>query len=156
MSSSSSTEKRPGQARLTVRADDDAMTRARDFVTAFAADEKIGDDDRARILIVIEEIVTNIVKYGYAPGVPPGLAELTLDHKDGRVEIEIADDGLAFDPFDQPGPDLDASVEDRPVGRLGIHIVKALTDEALYARVDNRNVVRLTRHLARPIPGARR
>ena len=133
---------------MTLRADGAAMGAIRDFIAAFAAANRFSDDDRARVLIVVEEHVTNIVKYGYPAGAQPGSIEINLALEGDQLTIGIADDGQEFDPFNQPGPDLDESLEDRPIGRLGLHIIKSLTDEARYDRVGNRNVVKLVRRVA--------
>lgn len=131
-----------------MRADDAAMAIIRDFITAFAKVNRFEDDDRARVLIVVEEHVTNIVKYGYPAGAERGSLEMNLSFEGDRLTIDVADDGQEFNPFNQPGPDLDESIEDRPIGRLGLHIIKSLTDEARYDRIGNRNVVRLVRRIA--------
>ena len=56
----------------------------------------------------------------------------------------LEDDGLEFDPFrSAPEPDLDASVEERRIGGLGVYFVKSLMDEATYERVDNLNRITL-------------
>jgi len=136
------------QRQVKLRADDAAMGIIRNFITAFAVANRFAEDDRARVLIVAEEHVTNIVKYGYPPGADRGSLEMKLSLEGERLIIDIADDGLAFDPFNQPDPDLDESLEDRPVGRLGLHLIKSLTDEARYDRIGERNVVRLVRRIA--------
>ena len=57
----------------------------------------------------------------------------------------MEDDGIAFDPFTSaPEPDLDASVEERRIGGLGVYFVKTLMDEAAYERRGDRNRITLT------------
>jgi anti-sigma regulatory factor (Ser/Thr protein kinase) len=136
------------QARLTVRADADAMRELEGFVAAFATERGIDDGDAARIGILLEELLTNLVKYGYPDGATPGLADIGLDLDGNRLTIEFADDGRAFNPLAQPAPDLDLPLEDRQEGGLGIHILRALTEEAHYTRRHDRNVVRLIRRVA--------
>lgn len=137
----------PIEARLGVRADREAMSAARQFITAFAARAGIGGEDRARILITVEELVTNLVKYGYAPEAEPGSVEITLRLEDDRLSVEIVDDGQAFDPFSQPDPQLDDPLDDRPIGRLGLHLVKSLMDRTEYHRAGERNAVRVARRV---------
>ncbi|HXQ53114.1 MAG TPA: ATP-binding protein [Stellaceae bacterium] len=124
------------------------MALVRAFAERFAAARAIAGDDLARILVVVEELVTNIVKYGYPPPAQPGTAEIALRLRDGEIGLEIVDDGQAFDPFSGPEPDLDAPLEERTAGGLGLHIVKSLMDRTRYRRVAGHNVVEVWRRVA--------
>ena len=115
------------------------------FVAAFVREQGIAADEAARILILLEELITNLIKYGYPDRAEPGQAEIVLAFNGSRLEIEFIDDGCAFDPFAAPPPDLDQPVEAREVGGLGIHILRSLTEEARYERRNDTNVIRLSR-----------
>jgi len=120
------------------------MSRVESFVCAFAAQHGLCSDDRSRALIVLEELITNLLKYGYDQRGARGLAELGLALEPGpRLVVELVDDGRAFDPLAPPAPDLDQPVEMRPVGGLGLHLVRALTEGGYYQRVKGRNLTRL-------------
>ena len=58
-----------------------------------------------------------------------------------RVTVTLTDDGTPFDPFSQPEPDTTLSVEERPIGGLGIHLVREMMDDVSYQRRDGHNVV---------------
>ena len=132
------------QACLTVAVDDAAMRRVEAFVSAFAAEHGLCADDRARTLIVLEELITNLRKYGYAEWPRPGVAEVILSLEPGpQLVIELIDQGQAFDPFAPQAPDLDRPLDARPVGGLGLHIVHALTEGRRYRRVGEHNVTEL-------------
>jgi serine/threonine-protein kinase RsbW len=137
------------QFRLTVRADSSAMRQVDDFVTAFVSEQAIAADEAARILILLEELLTNLMKYGYPDRAEPGQAEIVLELNGSRLEIEFIDDGCAFDPFAVAPPDLDEPLEARPVGGLGLHILRSLTDDSRYERRNETNVIRLSRTVAR-------
>jgi anti-sigma regulatory factor (Ser/Thr protein kinase) len=99
-----------------------------------------------QIKLVLEEMGTNIVKYGYDEG---GEQEfrITLMSESRALTMEIMDNGKPFDPFaDSPPPDLDSSVEERPIGGLGVYLVRKLMDEAHYRREDGMNKVTLIKH----------
>lgn len=136
------------QAHLTVRADAESLRRVEAFVTAFAAEHGIHGDDTSRVLIALEELLTNFQKYGHPGDAGPGVADIGLSLEGTRLTIEFIDDGAPFDPFAEAAPDLDSSVDERAVGGLGIHILRALTDEARYVRNEAGNVVRLVRYVA--------
>ena len=72
------------------------------FVAAFVREQGIAADDAARILILLEELLTNLLKYGYPDRAEPGWAEIALALNGSRLEIEFIDDGCAFDPSAGP------------------------------------------------------
>jgi serine/threonine-protein kinase RsbW len=133
------------QSRLIVRADSAAMRQVDGFVAAFVKEQGIAADDAARILILFEELLTNLVKYGYPDRAEPGRAEIALALDGSRLEIEFIDDGCAFDPLAVPLPNLDEPLEERPVGGLGLHLLRSLADGIRYERRNNKNVIHLSR-----------
>src|SRR5258708_6269162 len=99
------------RSRLIVRADSSAMRQVDGFVAAFVRDNEIGQDEASRILVLLEELITNLVKYGYPDRPEPGRAEIVLALVESRLEIEFIDDGCAFDPFAGSPPDFDEPLE---------------------------------------------
>jgi anti-sigma regulatory factor (Ser/Thr protein kinase) len=136
------------QSRLIIRSDSSAMPAVDRFVAAFVTENGIAPDEASRILILLEELLTNLMKYGYPDRPEGGRAEIGLALNDGRLEIEFIDDGCAFDPFAAPSPNLEAPLETRAPGGLGLHILRSLTDEARYERRNGSNVIRLSRVVA--------
>jgi len=137
------------EARLEVPADGEAMGHIRDLVDRFGRDCRIGRDDVVRVLIAAEELVTNIVRYGYGAAAQPGRAAVTLTLDGDRLSLQIVDDSHAFDPFAAPDPtDLDAPIEERRVGGLGLYLVKTLMDRTSYRRDGDHNVVEISRRVA--------
>lgn len=94
-----------------------------------------------RLNMAVEELVTNVVRHSGTKA-PVGVVIRTAP---GSVSVELSDAGAAFDPFAQAArPALDASVEERPVGGLGVHLVKTMIDTVEYRRQDGHNHVVLT------------
>lgn len=95
------------------------------------------------VLLVSEEVVCNAIDHGRPPG---SEHEVTVDIavRADRVALCFRDDGDAFDPLAQPAPDLDADIEDRAIGGLGIHLIRTLADEITYERSGIHNVLRIT------------
>ena len=92
----------------------------------------------------LEELITNTVSYGYQDTDEHEI-RVSLTERDGSLVAVMEDDGVAFDPFTAaPAPDLEADVEERPIGGLGVYLVKTLMDEVAYQRLDDRNRVTLT------------
>jgi anti-sigma regulatory factor (Ser/Thr protein kinase) len=94
--------------------------------------------------VVAEEVVTNVAKYGFEPGAAPAM-EMHVSFTEDAAVLEFRDQGRAFDPLGQPPPDLDTPLADRPMGGLGLTLVRALVDEATYAREGTMNVLRLVK-----------
>ncbi len=80
--------------------------------------------------MVIEEITTNIVKYGYAG--TTGVIQLTCSVEEQVLTITIRDHGVPFDPRAAPDPDLATTIADRPVGGLGVFFVREFADSVEY------------------------
>lgn len=93
--------------------------------------------------LIVEELLANICSYAYA-GADGGKAyfacgEVNFDGKN-CIMLQITDEGEAYDPFlNSVTPDLNASVEDRPIGGLGLHLVKEIASHYAYIRIDNKN-----------------
>jgi serine/threonine-protein kinase RsbW len=137
------------RAHLTVRVHGEAMRELEGFVHKFAAEQGLAADDRAWMLIVLEELLTNLARYGYpSQPKPEGVVEVTLELAGEMLTIEFGDDGQPFNPLDRVAPDLGEPLESRPVGGLGLHMIRELADEAHYSRRDGRNVVRLSRRVS--------
>ena len=139
------------RASITLRGEAAELVRLEAFAEAFARNCALADDERSRLLVILEELFTNVVEHAYE-GVQfaAGSVAVTLGWKHGRLTIDFVDDGPPFDPLAHSAPDLDAPPEQRPIGGLGILIVRALVDEARYWREGRRNHLHLVRHLALP------
>ena len=130
-------------AEVTVSADDDGVRKAAAFAAQFVTSCRLDAAVEARLALVVEELVTNLAKYGY-PDAPRGSAMLRLGLENEQLTLQMIDDGQAFDPLTAPPPDLNLPPEERPVGGLGLHLVRSLAAAAHYARRDGRNHLTLT------------
>lgn len=96
---------------------------------------------------VADELLSNAIRHGYRDR-----ALHTIDVRllvgDGELTLGITDDGVPFDPFAWPAPDLTVPVGDRPTGGLGIHLVRQLSVGQSYTRADGRNHVSVVLRLA--------
>jgi anti-sigma regulatory factor (Ser/Thr protein kinase) len=111
----------------------DELSRLTDAVAGFVAEQRISGRDGFELTLVLEEIFTNIVSYGFdEPGAHA--IEVSLERRDGVVHVDVADAGRPFDPRDVPPPDLAADLEHPPIGGHGIHLVRRLTEDLAYER----------------------
>lgn len=111
-----------------------------DRVEAHLAQAGVPQAAAAPVLIAFDEAMSNVIDYGGA-----GRVEVAVQVADGRVSVQIADDGRAFDPLAAPAPDTTLSVAERRIGGLGIHLVKTLMDSVAYDRVSGRNRLRFSK-----------
>ena len=88
--------------------------------------------------LVLEEIVTNIIKYGLPPGANRQI-QVDLTWRPQGLRMEISDDGLPFDPRQAPQPNLDLPAEERPVGGVGLHLVRKAASFLEYRREGDHN-----------------
>lgn len=106
-----------------------------------AAEDILDGSAVFKLSVAVEELVTNLVKYGDVGEAPLSVA-IVRDPHALAVELSIA--GEAFDPFrDAPAPALNEPIETRPIGGLGIHLITKMIDRAYYRRIDDKNVMRL-------------
>jgi anti-sigma regulatory factor (Ser/Thr protein kinase) len=137
---------------LAVSADADGVRAAVAFADRFAAANRMAAEEQAHLRLIIEELLTNLVKYGYPHPTSRGGASIALAVERDRLRLDMVDDGVAFDPLAVATPDLDLPVEQRAVGGLGLHLVRSLAAEARYERADGRNRLTLVRQLGRRDP----
>lgn len=114
------------------------------FLERFWVTHGLPDAERFAFDLALEEIFINVVTHG-SEGLHDVRFELVLATDAGRVFMELRDGGNPFDPFDAPPPDLDLDIEDRPVGGLGIFLLRTMMDDVRYAREDEKNVLTLVK-----------
>ena len=97
----------------------------------------------AELELAVEEAVANVCTHGYPQGGGDVEIRCSMEAGGRRLCVEIADSGEPFDVGAAAGPDLTGGLEDRPVGGLGIHLIRQLADEIHYERSGDRNILRI-------------
>ena len=92
----------------------------------------IPEETSQNLQLAVDEACINIIDHGYQ-GRSPGTIELTIQVGDQQVVIEVVDFGRKFDPTTLPTPDISSSLEERPVGGLGVYLMMRLMDEVHYS-----------------------
>ena len=129
---------------LKVKSDREELDGITAAVEALSADEAWSTDLLFRINLVIEELVLNIIDYGYDDN--DHEIELSFKSEANAVTIDITDEGRAFDPLnDAPEPDIDSPLEERHVGGLGVYLARTMMDELTYRRENSRNHLTLVK-----------
>lgn len=112
---------------------------------------------RADLQVVLDEVCANVIKHAY-PADRPGVLRLGLCHlaaalddpsnQPAAIEITVTDQGRPFNPLARPTPDLSLTWDDLPLGGLGIHLVRQLTNSQSYSHSESEgNRLSLVRHL---------
>ena len=97
---------------------------------------------RHDLRLIAEEVACNAIDHGHCDrGASPRELVVSLVREDGKLHVEFRDNGHPFDPLSHPLPDLDADILDRPIGGLGVHLVRELAHSVRYAREEPYNVL---------------
>ena len=113
----------------------------------FAQEHAVPADVRRSVNVALDELLTNALSHGQK-GRDPCSVTVDVELDKERVTIIVTDNGTPFDPFGRDAPDTALPVEERPIGGLGIHLVRELMDQVSYERRDDNNVVVLVKQLA--------
>ncbi len=113
----------------------DSVTELLDALEAYAEAAEIAPGIAARLALVAEEIAANVAMH--AEGAT--FFELRVTPAPGALALSIEDDGPEYDPLARATPDTAATIEDREVGGLGVHLVRELTQDARYERAGGLN-----------------
>jgi anti-sigma regulatory factor (Ser/Thr protein kinase) len=124
------------------------LARVPQWIADFAAAQGISGPIVSELTVALDEVLSNIVKYGYADDEVHRIG-IQLTVSAAAIEAQIEDDGVPFDPLAVPAPDLDAPLAERKVGGLGIHFVRTLMSAVTYSRADGCNRLVLVKYLGR-------
>lgn len=127
----------------------DSLAPIHQFVREAAAAVHIDETALYKLIVAVDEFVTNSIVYGYEANDLSGSIRILCEVRAERFVVRIEDTAPAFDPREVPPPDsLDADLADRPMGGLGIFLALRCIDTYKYAYEDGKNVSELTIHCA--------
>lgn len=134
------------EAETTIRNRREDFVRVRETLDRIAADQRLAAGAVADMQVALDEIMTNIVDYGYTDG---GEHEIRVRVRvlDNALEATIEDDGQPFNPLERPTPDTHAPLRERRIGGVGLHFVRNLMTDVRYDRVGDRNRLVLRKQL---------
>lgn len=111
-----------------------------EFIIEEARNKRFDDKKIYQVRLVAEEVLVNIISYAY-PG-KNGDIEITLMPEESKgLKVEVRDSGIPFDPLSRPDPDINAPIEERDIGGLGVYLMRKLMDEVNYKREGDRNIL---------------
>ena len=131
---------------IRVNADVAELERLMAWLDEFCERHEVPDEAHYHLNIAVEELVINAIKHGRCSPAE-GAIEVALRLSGQELNITIADTGAPFNPLSAPPPDLTSNLVDRPIGGLGIHLVRSLMNSVEYEREGGENRLRLRKDL---------
>jgi anti-sigma regulatory factor (Ser/Thr protein kinase) len=128
--------------KLEVKADIENLDVVLDFINAELSSYPA--ELRNNIDVAVEEIFVNIANYAYELGNGDVAIYISTEQK---ISIKFEDKGREYNPLEQGEPDLDKPLMEREIGGLGVFLVKKLMDNIEYTRVENKNILVITKNL---------
>lgn len=120
-----------------------------DLITEFIGQKLLDKNAQrrtvAQINVAVDELYSNIAQYAYDGEI--GKIKVTVEFIDNKVKITFIDSGKPFNPLEKEDPDVDAGIEERGIGGLGIFIVKKTMDNIAYAYTGNQNILTIEKNL---------
>lgn len=126
----------------TLPGDESRLQEAMTFLQGFWEHASLPPDLLFPFELSLEEVFMNVAMHGGRED-GPATVWITLGTGGGRVELSVSDDGPAFDPLSLPAPDVNAPLEERGIGGLGVYLVREMMDGVSYAREGDRNTLRM-------------
>ena len=116
-------------------------------IDAFCEEQELAPEIAYAVNLSLDEILTNTISYGFDDDEPHRI-EISVRREADSLVVVIVDDSAPFDLSATPETDVEATLEDREVGGLGLFLVHQMMDTVEYERVDGCNVVTLTKSMA--------
>jgi sigma-B regulation protein RsbU (phosphoserine phosphatase) len=117
-----------------------------EFIETIAEEIELDQGLAMSLNLALEEAVTNVILYAYPEG-SDGLVDIEAILSKDKLRFIISDSGMEFDPTAAPEADVTLGVEDRPIGGLGIYLVRKIMDTVSYERADGKNILSMTKKL---------
>ncbi|MBF0476312.1 MAG: ATP-binding protein [Deltaproteobacteria bacterium] len=115
-------------------------------VAAYGASMKVVHE----IDLAIDEAATNVINYAYENTAGDLTVSISLEdslEEPKTLVIALIDHGKPFNPLTIPPPDLESDIDHRPIGGLGLHLIRKFTDSVYYRREDDKNILTFRKEL---------
>jgi anti-sigma regulatory factor (Ser/Thr protein kinase) len=126
---------------MKINAISENLCTALDFVNAELKKMECPPKTQMQIDLAIEEIFVNIVHYAYNP--ETGSAAIRIRTGPNEIRLEFEDQGVPYNPLEKGDPDISVPADDRPIGGLGVFMVKKIMDTVEYRYEGGRNLLSL-------------
>lgn len=103
---------------------------------------------KTQIDIAIDELFSNIAYYAYNPDIGKATIRFEVDESIPAVIVTFMDNGVPYNPLEKTDPDVNAKIDERAIGGLGIFMVKKSMDAIDYEYKDNKNILKIKKNLS--------
>ena len=140
------------QMRLTIPREYARVDDLNASLDAMLANNGVSQGIRDDVRLIVEELASNAIEHGDTQGIEPEQHDLCVDIgiQGDLLDLVFREGGAPYDPLTEAPPDLDGDLLDRPIGGLGIHLIRALAEDLRYERVDQFNILRITLRIPTP------
>ena len=132
---------------LTIEATPENVDKAIEFVDEMLQEYGCGMKEQMALDVAVDELFSNIAHYAYNPDVGYATVRVDVLQDPLSVEVTFIDNGKQYDPLAKADPDTTLSVEDRPIGGMGILIVKKSMDAVNYEYKDGKNILTIKKNI---------
>jgi len=136
----------PDELTLQIKASLSAVSSANETASRWLADHNAPPEVQYLANLAVEELITNCIKYGYEDAADH-IIEVKLQISGNELALTVIDDGRPFNPLELPEPDIHLPIEERPIGGLGIYLLRRMSDHMDYVRAAGKNCVRLRKSM---------
>ena len=136
----------PQRFQITRAAELESLSVFRGFISDCCAEFQIPNGTVYELKLAVDEACTNIIEHGYK-GMDPGSIILSFRIESDRILVQITDFGHVFEPADAPKPDVDAALEDRQLGGMGLFLIYQTMDNIDYQSSEEGNTLTFTKYI---------
>jgi anti-sigma regulatory factor (Ser/Thr protein kinase) len=135
-----------GSITIRLPADVKEIERMNRLVRKFGELHEIPSRTLYAVNLALDEVVSNIVLHGFDAASGQEVV-IRIETAGADLQSEVVDGGREFNPLDAQEPDLEASLQDREIGGLGVHLVRNLMDRTEYRREGAKNVLTMRKRI---------
>lgn len=128
---------------LSYKAEIGNIARATEAVQEWLEEHGCSSGIQIKIAVALDEVLSNIARYAYPKRDGSFTVRMDYDSLNKMAVMSFVDSGVPFNPLERKEPDVTLSIEDRPIGGLGIFLVRKMMDGVKYERKDGKNILTL-------------
>lgn len=117
-------------SRIQIEADVKNLVKIRSFVQQSVSELGVIQEEIDDVILAVDEAATNIILHGYKE--EPGMLEIEVSRESDTLVLHLLDQAPSYNPTQVPPPDLTLPLEKRPLGNLGVHLIRNLVDKMIY------------------------
>jgi len=132
---------------LTLPNDINTIPQLNEYIDSVCEDMGLDMATSMSLNLALEEAVVNVMNYAYPEGTK-GTVNIETIADNTQITFIISDSGKFFDPTAKEEVDTTLSAEERPIGGLGIHLIRQIMNHVVYERKDDKNILKLTKNIS--------